>query len=142
MYGFEANGNDLCSRKNKYVKRVFADNPHKHNGFGVADYTNRRARVVLAFLAPILYTEKPHCITVRLANTVLGAFYGERKVNWGDLVRDLVRKLVNNISKTRPSPLTPFLLLPFVKEGGSTYSPGRDRLPNRSRTTSPRNYRF
>lgn len=66
----------------KYVKPVFPGNPHKHNGYGVVEYTDPRAHAVLAFLAMILYAKKPHYITVRLAITVLGALFDERKVDW------------------------------------------------------------
>lgn len=44
VYGFEANKNGLFSRKHKYVKRVFKENPHKHNGYGMADCIDPRAR--------------------------------------------------------------------------------------------------
>lgn len=95
---------------------MFLGKPNKHDGFAVDNCTDVRACVVLAYLAPILNAEKPHRIAVRLANTILGAFYGEREVNWGVFVHDLVIKLVGNIGKSRPSPLTPFLYHLYKKE--------------------------
>lgn len=78
---FRANGNCLCGRIYKYVTKVFSGNPHKHDGFVVADCIDPRARAILAYLAPKLYAEKSLCITIRLSNTILEAFYGERVVD-------------------------------------------------------------
>ena len=109
VYGFQTNGNGLCGRKQKYVGTTFQRNPDKHDGYAVEDCLDQRTRTCLAFLAPILNPEKPHRLTVRLANTIIGAYSGEREVDWGVLIRDTIEKLVRNIGKTRPTPISPFL---------------------------------
>lgn len=73
------------------------------------DCTSARTRTCLEFLAPILNPEKPRRLTIRLANTIMGAFSGERSVNWGILIRGTIEKLVRNVGMTRPTPISPFL---------------------------------
>lgn len=112
---------------------MFPGKPNKHNRFSVNDCTDLRVRAVLVYLAPILNAEKPHQIGVRLANTILEAFYGVREVDWGG-VRDLVMKLVRNINKSRPSPLTPFLYHLYKKKEVPTTTKEDDYVTEVERT--------
>ena len=50
------------------------------DGHAVADCIDPRKRIVLEFIVPILYPEKPTLITMTLANTVFGALSGIRKL--------------------------------------------------------------
>ena len=54
------------------------------------DYKEPRARRVLEFLVPLLYPEKPTRVTITVGNTIFGALSGERPVDWGVVVKDLV----------------------------------------------------
>jgi hypothetical protein len=64
---------------------------------------------LLAFLAPIVYPDKPNRITVTLGNTIFGALIGGRKVNWARIITNLVIQLASRVGKTRTSPICPFL---------------------------------
>jgi hypothetical protein len=64
---------------------------------------------MLAFLAPIVYPDKPNRITVTLGNTIFGALIGGRKVNWARIITNLVIQLATRVGKSRASPIFPFL---------------------------------
>jgi hypothetical protein len=64
---------------------------------------------MLAFLAPIIYPEKPNRITVTLGNTIFGALIGGRKVNWAKIITNLVIQLASTVGKSRASAICPFL---------------------------------
>jgi hypothetical protein len=68
-----------------------------------------RHRRMLAFLASIVYPEKPNRITVTLGNTIFGALIGGRKVNWAKIITNLVIQLASRVGKSRASPICPFL---------------------------------
>ena len=109
VYGFTSEGCGMCGRKARFVDGFFNTPPHKHDGYAVEECTDPRARIVLAFLVPIVHPEKPHRMTVRMANTLLGAYTKKRDVDWGVVIRDLVQRLVAGIGKTRPTPICPFI---------------------------------
>ena len=90
VYGFSMEGCRMCGRKAKFVDEFFTTPPHKHDGYAVEDSTDARARICLGFLVPIVHPEKPHRMTVRMANTLLGAYTKKRDVDWGVLIRNLV----------------------------------------------------
>jgi hypothetical protein len=64
---------------------------------------------LLAFLASIVYPDKPNWITVTSGNTIFGALIGGRKVNWARIITNLVIQLSSRVGKTRASPICPFL---------------------------------
>lgn len=53
--------------------------------------------------------EKPSRLTVKLAQTLMGAWTKELKVDWNVVIRSIAQKLVKEISKIRPTPISPFL---------------------------------
>jgi hypothetical protein len=64
---------------------------------------------VLEFLMPIFNPEKPKRISLTMANTLFGAMFGVRPVNWGVLIHEVVARTIPNIGR-KPSYLSPFLL--------------------------------
>ena len=44
-----------------------------------------------------------------VANTIFGALSGARKVSWGIVMQELVGKLVSELEKGKPSPISPYL---------------------------------
>lgn len=66
---------------------------------------SKRARMCLEFPTQILNPDKPHWLTVKLANTLLGTWTKKRDVNWWIIVQDLAHKLVAEIGKTLPTPI-------------------------------------
>jgi hypothetical protein len=107
-YGFEQKGLLWATRTDKYVQDRFHGKIHRNNGYEIDACKDRRQRQVLAFLVPILYPQKPAQVTITVGNTILGAYSGERPVNWAALMAEVVQKMVPTIGK-KPTPLSPFL---------------------------------
>ena len=64
---------------------------------------------MLEFLIPILYPEKPTWVTVMVGNTIFGALMGDRPVDWGLLIYDVVTRMVGLVSKGKPIMVCPFM---------------------------------
>ena len=64
---------------------------------------------MLEFAVSILYLEKPSLVTMTVGNTIFGALPSVRKVSWGLVMQELVRKLVSGLEKRKPSPISPYL---------------------------------
>jgi hypothetical protein len=109
VYNFTTGGGGLAGRKDEYVKDCFKELPNPKDGYDIKDCTDPRHRRMLAFLAPIVYLDKPNRITVTLGNTIFGALIGGRKVNWARIITNLVIQLASRVGKSRASPICPFL---------------------------------
>jgi hypothetical protein len=99
----------LAGRKDKYVKECFKDLPSPKDGYSIDDCKDPRHRSLLAFLVPIVYSEKPNRITVTWGNTIFGALNGGRKVNLARVITTLVIQLAARVGKSRATPICPFL---------------------------------
>ena len=79
----------------------------------------------------VLYPEKPTWVTIIVGNTIFGALLGERKVDWGLVMRDVVQRLLSRVKNLSfpPSevgnPHMPIRMLPIPESGG--YETGRDQ---------------
>jgi hypothetical protein len=91
------------------VKDCFRELLNPKDGYDIEDCTDPRHRRMLAFLAPIVYPDKPNRITVTLGNTIFGTLIGGRKVNWARIITNLVIQLASRVGKSRASPICPFL---------------------------------
>jgi hypothetical protein len=109
VYNFSTGGGGMAGRKDEYVKDCFQALPSPKDGYAIEDCTDARHRRILAFLVPILYSEKPNRITVTMGNTIFGALNGGRKVNWARIIANLVIQLAARVGKSRASPICPFL---------------------------------
>jgi hypothetical protein len=109
VYHFSTGSGGLAGRKDEYVKDCFKDLPSPKDGYSIEDCKDPRHRRMLAFLAPIVYLEKPNQITITLDNTIFGALIGGRKVNWAKIITNLVIQLASRVGKSRASPICPFL---------------------------------
>jgi hypothetical protein len=109
VYNFGIGGGGLAGRKDEYVKDCFKELPNPKDGYDIEDCTDPRHRRMLAFLAPIVYLDKPNRITVTLGNMIFGALIGGRKVNWARIITNLVIQLAARVGKSRASPICPFL---------------------------------
>ena len=108
-YWFPKDGEGMALRTDKFLKGKFTKPPHPKDGYSLSHCESKRVQRLLEFLVPILYPERPNRITITLANTIFGALSGDRMVNWGLIIRDLVGKLVGAAGKSKPSSLSPFL---------------------------------
>ena len=64
---------------------------------------------MLEFLILILYLEKPTQVTVTLGNIVFGALMGDRPVDWGLLIYNVVTWMVGLVSKGKPTMVCLFM---------------------------------
>ena len=79
------------------------------DGHAVSDCIDPREKRVLEFIDLILYLENPGRITKEIINTIFGALAGEYKVNWGQLIQEVVGHLVSNLEKGKATPISPYL---------------------------------
>ena len=81
---------------------------YPNEGLHHANCRNPGERRVLEFLMPILNPEKPKRITLTMANTLFGALFEVRLVNWGVLIH-IISRAIPYIGK-KPSYLSPYIL--------------------------------
>ena len=95
------------------------------DGYALVDCKEPRARRVLEFLVLLLYPKKPMRVTIMVGNTIFGALSGERPVDWGVVVKDLVQRLLSGMGRSKATPIRPYvfhlyhsheLLLPAEKK--------------------------
>ena len=88
---------------------MFSGQVNPSDGYAVVDCKDPGARRVLEFLVPLLYPEKPTRVTITVGNTIFGALSGERPVDWGIVVKDLVQRLVSGMGKPKATPICPYV---------------------------------
>ena len=108
-YGFKPKGYEWASRTDKYIVGQFSKSVNPKDGYVVSDCDDFRAKQVLEFLIPIMYPEKPTRVTVTVGNTMFGALLGDRPVDWGLLIYDVVIWMVGLVSKGKPTMVCPFM---------------------------------
>ena len=115
----------MASRTDRFIDGMFSGRVNPKDGYAVADCKDPRVKRVLEFLVPLLYPEKPTRVTITIGNTIFGALSGERSVDWGIVVKDLVQRLLSGMGKSKATPICPYifhlyhsheLLLPAVKK--------------------------
>ena len=90
VYGFVKEGKGMASRTDQFIDGKFSARVNLKDGYAVADCKEARARRVLEFLVPLLYPVKPTRVTITMGNTIFGALFRERPVDWGLVIEDLV----------------------------------------------------
>ena len=108
-YGFKPEGYGWASRTEKYIVGQFSKSVNPKDGYAVSDCEDFRAKQVLEFLIPILYSKKPTRVTVTVGNTVFGVLMGDRPADWGLLIYDVVARMVGLVSKGKPTMVCPFM---------------------------------
>ena len=108
IYGFKPETYGWASRTDKYIVGQFSKSVNPKDGYAVSDCDDFRAKRILEFLIPILYLEKPTRVTVTVRNTIFGALLGDRPVDWGLLIYDVVAWMVGLVSKGKPTMVCPF----------------------------------
>ena len=72
-YGFDVGGKGFVSQTDRFIGGKFRHIANPKDGFSIANCEDSRAKRVLEFLIPILYSEKPTRVTVKVGNTIFGA---------------------------------------------------------------------
>ena len=68
----------------------------------------------MEFVVPILYPKKPARMTVTVGNTIFGTYLGEREVDWALIMKDMVKRLLTGIGKSKSTPICPYLLHLYI----------------------------
>lgn len=82
VYNFPTKDERWALQTNKYRNGKFSNLVNPKGGYTVANCKNLRFRTIVEFLVLILNPERPTHITITLANTIFGALFGDRKINW------------------------------------------------------------
>ena len=109
VYSFERGGEGMASRTNRFIDGMFSGKVNPKDGYAVADCRDPRVRRLLEFLVPLLYPEKPTRVTITVGNTIFGALSGERPVDWGVVVKDVVQRLLSGMGKSKATPICPYI---------------------------------
>ena len=99
----------MASRMDRFIDGKFSALVNPKDGFAVAECKEARARRVLEFLVPLLYPEKPTRVIITVGNTIFGALSGERHVDWGQVVKDVVQPLFSGMGKSKATPICPYV---------------------------------
>ena len=109
VYGFGREGEGMASRTDRFIDGMFSSRVNPKDGYAVADCKDPRVKRVLEFLVPLLYPEKPTRVTITVGNTIFGALSGERPVDWGIVVKDLIQRLLSGMGKSKATPICPYI---------------------------------
>ena len=117
VYGFGRGGEGMASRTDRFIDGMLSGRVNPKNGYAVADCKDPRVKRVLEFLVPLLYPEKPTRVTITVGNTIFGALSGERPVDWGIVVKDLVQRLLSGMGKSKATPICPYVFHLYQSHG-------------------------
>ena len=109
VYGFTREGEGMASRTDRFIDGMFSGRVNPKDGYAVVDCKDPRVKRVLEFLVPLLYPEKPTRVIIIVGNTIFGALSGERSVDWGVVVKDLVQRLLSGMGKSKATPICPYI---------------------------------
>ena len=99
----------MASRTDRFIDGMFSGRVNPKDGYAIVDCRDPRVKRVLEFLVPLLYPEKPTRVTITVGNTIFGALSGERPVDWGIVVKDLVQRLLSKMGKSKATPICPYI---------------------------------
>ena len=99
----------MAGRTDRWINGKFRSPINSKDGHFVEDCVDPRERRILEFVVPIIYPEKPKHVTKVVGNTIFGSLSGEYVVNWGQVIQEVVGRLVSHLEKGKPSPISPFL---------------------------------
>ena len=102
VYNFRKEGRMCVGRTEMWVDGKFKTSMNPKDGHAISDCIDPREKRVLEFVISIMYPEKPDRITKEIGNTVFGALSGENKVSWGQVIHEVVDKLVSVLGKGNP----------------------------------------
>ena len=117
VYDFLPGGGGMANRTDQYIEGKFRNDVDTKDGFPVRECRDVRERRVLEFLVSIVHLDKPTRVTRTLGNTIFGALSRERSVDWSIIFMELVNRLVGGASKTKPTPICPFLYHMYESKG-------------------------
>ena len=115
VYNFQKEGRMCAGRTGTWINGKFKTSINPKEGHAVSDCIDFRERRVLEFVIPILYPEKPGRVTKEIGNMIFGALSEEYKVSWGQVIHEVVDKLISVLGKRKPTPVSPYLFHLYSK---------------------------
>ena len=109
VYGFRKEGRTIAGRTDQWIDGKFRSSINSKDGHAVDDCVNPRKRRILEFVVPIIILEKPKQVTKVVGNTIFSSLCREYKVNWDQVIHEVVHRLVAHLEKKKPSPISPYL---------------------------------
>ena len=103
VYNFLRRREGMVSGSNKFTDSKFSNQVNPKDMFIVSECKDVRAKHVLEFLLAILYSKKPTRITITVEKTIFGTLFGETKVDWTLVMRNVVKKLLARVGKSKPT---------------------------------------
>src|SRR5665811_2337856 len=115
VYSFRKAGRLKARRTDTWVDGKFQSPINSKDGHSVEDCIDPRERRVLEFIVPILYPEKLGRVMKEIGNTIFGSLAGEYKVSRGQVIGEVVDKLVSILVKRKPTLVSPYLFHLYSK---------------------------
>ena len=109
VYGFKKEGRTVAGRTDRWINGKFRSPINSKDGHAVDDCIDPREHRVLEFVVPLIYPEKPRQVTKVVGNTIFGSLSGQYLVNWGQVIHEVINRLVSHLEKGKPSSISPFL---------------------------------
>ena len=109
VYNFWKEGQMRARRIETWVDGRFKTSINSKDRHVVSDCIDPREKRVLEFVIPILYPEKSGRVTKEIGNTVFDTLSGKYKVSWGQVIYEVVDKLVSILWKRKSIPISPYL---------------------------------
>ena len=109
VYSFWKEGRMRARKTDTWINSKFDSSINRKDGYNVSDCVDPRKRRVLEFVVLILYPEEPGRVTKEIGNTIFDALSGDYKVSWGQILHEVVDKLVSVLGKEKPTPISPYL---------------------------------
>ena len=109
VYGVAREGEGMASQTDRFIDGKFSGRVNPKDGYAVVDCKEPRARRVLEFLVPLLYPEKLTRVTITVGDTIFEALFGERPVDWGVVLKDLVQRLLSGMDRSKATPICPYV---------------------------------
>ena len=109
VYGFWKEGRTVAGRTDRWIDGKFSSPINSKDGHAADDCVDPREQRILEFVVLIIYSEKPKHVTKVVGNTIFGSLSEEYKVNWGQVIHEVVHRLVSHLEKGKSSPINPYL---------------------------------
>ena len=99
----------MAGRTNKLTDGKFCTSIKPKGRHAIADCVDPKKKRVLEFVMPIQYSENLSQVTLTVGNTIFGTLSWFRKVNWRQVLQEVVGKLVSGLEKGKSSPISLYL---------------------------------
>ena len=106
---FPEGGINGGGKTDRWIDGKFWSPINSKDGHAADDCVNPREHRILEFVVPIIYPKKPKQVTKVVRNTISGSLSGEYKVNWSQVIHEVVHRLVAHLEKKKPSSISPYL---------------------------------